>query len=82
MSEPTCIEMILQPQGVSGMRPNMPRLEYDAIRRLNASSLCAGLIGVRDIDVRAIRDGFGVQRTFTTAKQDQLDCGTLGLLAE
>lgn len=76
------IANILKPDGrESGLVKDMRRDEYMGIERLNPSTLAQGLMPGLAIDVRAVRDSFGVQQTFTTAKQDQLDCGTLGHMA-
>lgn len=82
MAEQSNIADVLKPDAYkSGLVKNMDRAVYDTIRRLNCSSLANGLMPGNDIDVRAVRDGFGVSRTFTPAHQDQLDCGTLGHMA-
>lgn len=76
------ISDVLKPDSYkTGLVKNMDRDEYDSIRRLNGSCLAQGLMPGNDIDVRAVRDSYGISRTFTPAKQDQLDCGTLGHMA-
>lgn len=76
------ISDILKPDSYKiGLVKNMDRDEYDGIRRLNGSSLAKGLMPGPDIDVRGVRDNFGRKVVYSAAKQDQLDCGTLGHLA-
>lgn len=65
----------------SGLVKNMDRSEYDGIPRLNGSSLSKGLMPGSDVDIRAVRDSFGKNVVYSAAKQDQLDCGTLGHIA-
>lgn len=76
------IRHILAPDSYkSGLVKNMDREEYDSIIRLNVSTLATGLMPGSDIDARAVRDNFGKKKVFSAAKQDQLDCGTLGHIA-
>ena len=57
---------------------DMQRSEYDAIQRMNASSLKAGLIGSFDVDPVLIREAFEQTREEPTATmQDSYDRGTL-----
>jgi hypothetical protein len=57
------------------------RERYDQIRRLNPSSLSAGLMSRGEVDVLAIRDAFeGADQDRSRASQDGLDRGTLAHL--
>lgn len=69
---------VLGLQRETGVFPDMGRDEYLSSPGLNASSLVSGWMPDGDIDVCRIRAAYETRKEFSTAKQDQIDRGTLG----
>jgi hypothetical protein len=57
---------------------NLPRRDYEQIIAMNPSTLAAGLVGVSEVDVRAIKETY--ETGLTSAVSDDMDRGTLAHL--
>lgn len=80
--QPRDIRDVLTRDDRHGIVVNHPRVDYMGIARLNPSSLAAGLLGVREIDPRAIRDAYQRQNEIEPpSRKDRMDRGTLAHLA-
>lgn len=65
----------------NGIELNMPRADYDAIHRLNPSSIVAGMIDHQEVNPAAIKFAFEDHwKPTTPAAQDRMDRGTLAHL--
>ena len=73
------ISDIIVDDGITAsIKLNMPREEYDSIRRMNASSLVAGIVDPHEEDASPVRDEFEATKIPPTRdEQDTYDKGTV-----
>lgn len=77
MSGERNIQDVLIDDGLRGIVKNVPTDEHHARRRMNPSSLCAGMLSHHEIDPALIRHAWSGHREFGAAAQDRMDRGTL-----
>lgn len=78
MIQPKSIASCLAPCGqTNGVVVDMPRADYDAIHRLNPSSIASGLLDHEEVDPASIKYEFETQKKFAQASQDRMDRGTV-----